>query len=312
LCFFFFFKQKTAYEIPTSDWSSDVCSSDLNAQRNVEADINAVNRAVSTLKTWEIPDKDIQAVYDDARASSADIEHKHATEKEKIKQWARVELRASDDGFLIEQNVSLHETIVDNTTNLLQIAKVDPLIVLASVPEDELPALHDLMVQTQNHVRWTVRTVGVKPTEGFLDDVSYLIDPNQHTAVVRGHIANPGAVLRAGQFVAATVDLLPPSGVVEVPITALAEDGNESVVFVQSDPNEPVFTLRRVQVTNRFEHTAYVRSTPIPAEKASDENSQSSLPPKEPLAIGERVLTAGVLELKTALSEKQSEGSKSE
>ena len=26
---FFFFKQKTAYEIPTSDWSSDVCSSDL-------------------------------------------------------------------------------------------------------------------------------------------------------------------------------------------------------------------------------------------------------------------------------------------
>src|SRR6186997_3475875 len=27
--FFFFFKQKTAYEITTGDWSSDVCSSDL-------------------------------------------------------------------------------------------------------------------------------------------------------------------------------------------------------------------------------------------------------------------------------------------
>ena len=26
---FFFFKQKTAYEILTCDWSSDVCSSDL-------------------------------------------------------------------------------------------------------------------------------------------------------------------------------------------------------------------------------------------------------------------------------------------
>jgi len=26
---FFFFKQKTAYEIPRRDWSSDVCSSDL-------------------------------------------------------------------------------------------------------------------------------------------------------------------------------------------------------------------------------------------------------------------------------------------
>src|SRR3546814_1030540 len=30
-CFFFFFKQKTAYEMRISDWSSDVCSSDLIA-----------------------------------------------------------------------------------------------------------------------------------------------------------------------------------------------------------------------------------------------------------------------------------------
>src|SRR3546814_2033802 len=29
LVFFFFFKQKTAYEMRISDWSSDVCSSDL-------------------------------------------------------------------------------------------------------------------------------------------------------------------------------------------------------------------------------------------------------------------------------------------
>src|SRR3546814_7775298 len=29
--YFFFFKQKTAYEMRISDWSSDVCSSDLDA-----------------------------------------------------------------------------------------------------------------------------------------------------------------------------------------------------------------------------------------------------------------------------------------
>ena len=40
-----FFKQKTAYEIVTGDWSSDVCSSDLeefqmldDGQTNVESD----------------------------------------------------------------------------------------------------------------------------------------------------------------------------------------------------------------------------------------------------------------------------------
>src|SRR3546814_3335033 len=32
LCFFFF-KQKTAYEMRISDWSSDVCSSDLREDR---------------------------------------------------------------------------------------------------------------------------------------------------------------------------------------------------------------------------------------------------------------------------------------
>src|SRR3546814_8012266 len=29
VCWFFFFKQKTAYEMRVSDWGSDVCSSDL-------------------------------------------------------------------------------------------------------------------------------------------------------------------------------------------------------------------------------------------------------------------------------------------
>src|SRR3546814_14628589 len=38
LVFFFFFKQKTAYEMRISDWSSDVCSSDLRSHRaEVEA-----------------------------------------------------------------------------------------------------------------------------------------------------------------------------------------------------------------------------------------------------------------------------------
>src|SRR3546814_5910259 len=33
--FLFFFKQKTAYEMRISDWSSDVCSSDLSQPRSV-------------------------------------------------------------------------------------------------------------------------------------------------------------------------------------------------------------------------------------------------------------------------------------
>src|SRR3546814_16127276 len=40
----FFFKQKTAYEMRISDWSSDVCSSDLFLV--LENDLNAAHRLV--------------------------------------------------------------------------------------------------------------------------------------------------------------------------------------------------------------------------------------------------------------------------
>src|SRR3546814_17851766 len=47
LMFVFFFKQKTAYEMRISDWSSDVCSSDLRlvAQPGEEAEDAAARRA---------------------------------------------------------------------------------------------------------------------------------------------------------------------------------------------------------------------------------------------------------------------------
>src|SRR3546814_10293806 len=40
-CFFFFFKQKTAYELRISDWSSDVCSSDLRYLQGIGAGADA-------------------------------------------------------------------------------------------------------------------------------------------------------------------------------------------------------------------------------------------------------------------------------
>src|SRR3546814_5674475 len=45
-CLFFFFKQKTAYEMRISDWSSDVCSSDLWLAGGDRGSV------VSILATW--------------------------------------------------------------------------------------------------------------------------------------------------------------------------------------------------------------------------------------------------------------------
>src|SRR3546814_2880606 len=48
MMFFFFFKQKTAYEMRISDWSSDVCSSDLTAL----APQNLSGTVAAKLSTW--------------------------------------------------------------------------------------------------------------------------------------------------------------------------------------------------------------------------------------------------------------------
>src|SRR3546814_5566144 len=47
----FFFKQKTAYEMRISDWSSDVCSSDLSSVRKIvemQDEIDTVNDVMTT------------------------------------------------------------------------------------------------------------------------------------------------------------------------------------------------------------------------------------------------------------------------
>src|SRR3546814_9846341 len=47
ICFFFFFKQKTAYEMRISDWISDVCSSDLLAFPLID-ELRQADRAAGT------------------------------------------------------------------------------------------------------------------------------------------------------------------------------------------------------------------------------------------------------------------------
>src|SRR3546814_2668661 len=47
---FFFFKQKTAYEMRISDWSSDVCSSDLAAMRRIDQPFELRRRSIGGIR----------------------------------------------------------------------------------------------------------------------------------------------------------------------------------------------------------------------------------------------------------------------
>lgn len=296
----------------------------------VQSDRNAINRALNNLKVWSIPQDEIDALHEEAKKISADKDAWFKTpegrwvkgekqgarglvdmDKESENPWGRVTLRAPFDGIIVERNVTLNENIVDNTVNLFQIAQVNRLLVVAYAPEDELPTLNAL---TSEQRVWSVRTVGPVPVSGLagpIDEIGYLIDPNQHTAVIKGYIDNPHEQIRAGQFVSCTVQIPPPTGVVEVPIDAVVEDGKYAVVFVETDPVKHYYTMRRVQVTHRFEKTAFVRSKPFGKdEQLTSEEKEQAMLPFEPLRPGERVVRSGVGELKAALIDLESRPAK--
>jgi cobalt-zinc-cadmium efflux system membrane fusion protein len=292
----------------------------MAAVRAVEGDYSTINRTENTLRAWYIPEEDIEAVRKEAdeiyekekQGGKRDRSPEHL--KEQLKRWARVELRVPDEfdgGVIVERNLSVKDVVVDNTLNLFQIAKVDRLLVVANAPEDELPTLHGLSTGQR---RWTIYTVGASPKgiPGPIDDISYIIDVNQHSAVVKGHIPNDGT-LRSGQFVTATVQLPPPENVVEIPTSALADDGKQAAVFVQAGDKPGVYTLRRVEVVQRFDKAVFVRSKfadGTDEQPLTPEEKEDGLLPRRALKPGEKVITSGVLELKKELEDRESEGAK--
>ena len=303
------------------------------ARRNVDTDRSAVRRARNTLLTWGVDPDDIKAVEKEARALSITDGHREElkedewADKDKQDEWARVRLKApvydkaqdsallKDPAILIERNVSKGELVVDTTVNLFTLARIDQLLVYANCPEDDLPELDRLRKAGQ--MKWFVQTVGAEKVgvEGTITEIGVIIDPNQHTAVIKGFILNPSGKIRAGQFANATVELRAPSGVVEIPMDAIVEDGRQSLVFVQTDAKEHEYVMRRVEVTNRFEDRVFVRSKPFPKpEQMNDEErkqfdleqkQQQGLLPKEPLQLDDVVLERGVMELKAHVIEKE-------
>jgi cobalt-zinc-cadmium efflux system membrane fusion protein len=259
-------------------------------ERSVEADQIAVSRAERTLEAWRLPEGEIQAVREEAQA----VHERHGKRDAlKEKDWARVEVRAPLDGVVVEKNLSVGD-IIDTTSDLFKVASLGQMTVWANAREEDLPALLDLPPDKRT---WSVRInaePGTPPLGGRMDRIGYISDPTQHTVMVMGHIDNPRERYRAGQFITATVQLSPASGEVVVPAAALVEDGQESVLFVETDPQKSNYRLRRVAVVRRTPKEVYVRSEVKP------EQSARGLQPVRP---GERVVVGSAIQLRAALDD---------
>ena len=143
---------------------------------------------------------------------------------------ARVEITAPMDGLIIEKNVSVGD-IVDTNDDLFKIADLSVLSMWLHTYEEDLPAIMQLSLPLAVRVKLPSNQE-LGDLSGKIERVGQIIDPNEHMALLIGSVANPEGKLRAGQFVSVEIDLPPEPGVVAIPSTALADAGNDSVVYM--------------------------------------------------------------------------------
>jgi cobalt-zinc-cadmium efflux system membrane fusion protein len=259
-----------------------------DAKRRVEADRVASARALRTLETWRVPKEDIDTLRQEAKRLSLGG---GSSREQRTQQWAKLELVAPLDGIVVQSNVVLGD-LVDTSTDLFQIADLSRLQVLAHAYEEDLPALDE--VPRGEHA-WSISVGGGAEAItrlGKFDQVGCMIDPNQHTALMMGWVDNADGRLRVGQFISARLELPPARHEVAIPATALLEEAEKQMVFVQPDPGRLQFVRRRIAVTHRFADRVLVRSQLTP------ELVKLGV---EPLAAGQRVVTTRVVQLSAGL-----------
>ncbi|VTR93645.1 membrane-fusion protein : Membrane-fusion protein OS=Singulisphaera acidiphila (strain ATCC BAA-1392 / DSM 18658 / VKM B-2454 / MOB10) GN=Sinac_6759 PE=4 SV=1: HlyD_2 [Gemmata massiliana] len=217
------------------------------AERTVQADRVAVERAEATLRAWRVPADEIAALRESADQLSAPDAKRTDPAK-----WARVEVKAPISGVILEKNVAAGQ-VVDTTSDLFRIGDVSTLAVWVHLYEEDLPLICKLSLPRE----WAISAVASPGTAhtGKLERIGMAIDPAQHTALVTGTVENEKGDLRAGMAVTVTVKIPTSSDEIEVPAEAVVEDGRESSVFVRADSSGDRYVRRPVTVVRRSRDT---------------------------------------------------------
>lgn len=256
------------------------------ARRNVEADRIAITAAERTLRSWRLTNDEIREV----RSEALQIVNQ-SPDTAAARTWAELEIRSPIDGNLVEKNVNAG-TIVDTNDDLMKVADLSRIQVLASVYEEDLPFL-DRMRPEERHWEIDLKADAFdNRLPGKFETIGVAIDPYMHTGALIGWVDNAAHRLRTGQFVTATIKLPADPEMVEVPASALVEQGSTEAVFVETDAERHEVTRRIVAVTRPGQHWVFIRAQPNEKERAAG---------AQPLQVGEKVVMSGGLELNSEL-----------
>src|SRR3546814_2247814 len=109
VCIIFCFKQKTAYEMRISDWSSEVCSSDLFIELVANyfeiRNVRVLNRAVGLFDLPTLPHSDFMLHLNVLHHAGHDFDTKHISDISSFQNYSRrylASLRRITDAMLFQ------------------------------------------------------------------------------------------------------------------------------------------------------------------------------------------------------------------
>ncbi len=264
------------------------------AKRAVSQDDIALKDAKRGLRSYQFSESDIEFLEKQADAlAKIKLENgklvldKSNHDVEIDRHWADYEIRAPESGVLIEKNINIGDAI-DPSMVLFQIADLTEMQVQVNAQEEDITKLQKLPTYLR---RWQVSIdadAEQEPISGTFEKFGSIIDPMQHTGSIFGMIPNPNRSLIIGQFVRVDIPLPPESNWVSIPTSAVVEEEDGTIVYVQKANQPGAFTRRKISIAVRGRRLMYVLMNP---------NASMRQIGIEGLSPGEKVLSKGAIQL---------------
>ncbi len=157
-------------------------------------------------------------------------------------------VHATVSGTVIEKSVAQGD-FVRQGQPLLKIADLNTVWANFDVYENQIN-----LFEKGQEVVVTTNAYGSKEFKGKVDFIAPIVNASTRTVTLRVVLNNENALFKPGMFVAAKVvgGTNDTKNVLTLPASAILWTGERSVVYLKTDPNQPVFEMREVVLGSRI------------------------------------------------------------
>ncbi|NNE78494.1 MAG: efflux RND transporter periplasmic adaptor subunit, partial [Pricia sp.] len=183
--------------------------------------------------------------------------------RNKLKLWklSEKQINSIEESGQVQENFPVYATVSGTVTEkmveegdyvkqgqpLYKIANLNSVWAVFDAYENQIASL-----KTGQEIKLTTNAY---PNKEFMAKVSFvdpLLNSATRTVMVRAVLNNSEDLLKPGMFVEGRIDMQGERSdeVINVPSTAVMWTGERSVVYVKTNPNEPIFEMREVTLGN--------------------------------------------------------------